>query len=410
MTEVLSSFLSALMMQAGYNAALVGVGASLLGAAAGSTGTFLFLRKRSLISDASAHATLPGIALAFMVMVSLGGDGRSLPGLLLGSALSAGLGLLAVTLLTRYTRLAEDTAIGAVLSVFFGFGIVLLTVIQVMGTGRQAGLEGFLLGSTAGMLFSDAVLIACGGAICVLVMLIFRRPMLHVCFDPGHAETIGIRTGLADGVMLGLMLAVTVTGLKLVGLVLIVALLIIPAATARFWSERATVILALAALFGALAGYVGSALSAAAPNVPAGPVIVLTAAVFFTASLLAAPRRGLVAAVLARARQRRRLLLRQGVLTLAQQGVIHDPRLLQALSRAGLLAADRKLNDEGRALAQMLAQDEARWAALQAGGASEDVMSRYDGVRLISSLLSAGELAQLDRHAAASSGELRHGV
>lgn len=410
MTDFLPGFLSALMMQAGYNAALVAVGASLLGAAAGSTGTFLFLRKRSLISDASAHATLPGIAVAFMVMVSLGGDGRSLPGLLLGSALSAGLGLFVVTALTRYTRLAEDTAIGAVLSVFFGLGIVLLTIIQVMGSGRQAGLEGFLLGSTAGMLFSDAVLIACGGAICVLVMLIFRRPMLHVCFDPGHAETSGIRISLADGVMLGLMLAVTVTGLKLVGLVLIVALLIIPAATARFWSERATVILALAALFGALAGYIGSALSAAAPNVPAGPVIVLSAAAFFTTSLLIAPRCGLVAAVLARVRQRRRLLLRQGVLTLSQQGVIHDPRLLQALSRAGLLAADRSLNDDGRALAQLLAQDEARWAALQASGAGEDVMSRYDGVRLLSSLLPEGKLAQLDRQAAGSSGEVRHGI
>jgi manganese/zinc/iron transport system permease protein len=112
--------LEALTLQLGYNAALVTIGAALLGAASGAAGTFLFLRKRALVSDAISHATLPGVALAFLVMVALGGDGRNLPGLLVGAGLSAGLGLLAVQWMTRRTRLAEDAAIGAVLSVFFG--------------------------------------------------------------------------------------------------------------------------------------------------------------------------------------------------------------------------------------------------------------------------------------------------
>jgi manganese/zinc/iron transport system permease protein len=149
--------LEALTLQLGYNAALVTIGAALLGAASGAAGTFLFLRKRALVSDAISHATLPGVALAFLVMVALGGDGRNLPGLLVGAGLSAGLGLLAVQWMTRRTRLAEDAAIGAVLSVFFGLGIVLLTVIQTLSSGRQAGLEEFLLGATAGMLFTDAL-------------------------------------------------------------------------------------------------------------------------------------------------------------------------------------------------------------------------------------------------------------
>ncbi|MEL7081792.1 MAG: metal ABC transporter permease, partial [Pseudomonadota bacterium] len=117
----------ALLLQLGYNATLVTIGAMLLGMAAGLGGTFLFLRKRALVSDAISHATLPGIGLAFLVMTLLGGDGRGLPGLLLGAMLSAALGLLAVQWLTRRTRLGEDAAIGAVLSVFFGFGVVLLT-------------------------------------------------------------------------------------------------------------------------------------------------------------------------------------------------------------------------------------------------------------------------------------------
>jgi manganese/zinc/iron transport system permease protein len=111
----LSAFLDALLLQAGYNAALVAVGAALLGFAAGTAGTFLFLRKRALVSDAVAHATLPGVGIAFLVMVALGGEGRSLAGLLLGSALSAFAGLWLVEWIARKTRLSEDAAIGAVL-------------------------------------------------------------------------------------------------------------------------------------------------------------------------------------------------------------------------------------------------------------------------------------------------------
>ena len=151
-------FFEALTFQLGYTATLVTLGAALLGLAAGVTGTFLFLRKRALVSDAIAHATLPGVGLAFIALTLLGLDGRNLPGLLVGSAVSAMLGLLAVQWLTARTRLSEDAAIGAVLSAFFSFGVVLLTVIQTMQSGGQAGLESFLLGSTAGMLFADALL------------------------------------------------------------------------------------------------------------------------------------------------------------------------------------------------------------------------------------------------------------
>src|SRR5690606_31463596 len=128
--ETVEAFLSALLLQAGYNTALVSIGAAILGASAGAIGTFVLLRKRSLVSDAISHATLPGLALAFIVMALATGDGRWVVGLTIGAALSAGLGLLIVEWITRRTRLTEDAAIGAVLSGFFGFGVVLLTVIQ----------------------------------------------------------------------------------------------------------------------------------------------------------------------------------------------------------------------------------------------------------------------------------------
>ena len=213
----MTGFLAALALQAGYNAALVTIGAALLGLSAGMAGSFLVLRKRALVSDAMAHATLPGIGVAFLVMVALGGDGRDLPGLLIGSAASALIGLVLVDWIVRRTRLAEDAAIGAVLSVFFGLGVVLLTVIQSLERGRQAGLEDFLLGATAGMLFQDAVLIAAGGLVVVAVILLLRRPMTLVAFDPGHAAAIGVRVARVDLAMMALVMAVTVIGLTLVG-------------------------------------------------------------------------------------------------------------------------------------------------------------------------------------------------
>ena len=289
-------FFDALTFQLGYNATLVTLGATLLGVAAGVTGTFLFFRKRALVSDAISHATLPGVALAFIVMLALGFDGRSLPGLLLGSAVTAAMGLFFVHWLSTRTRLTEDAAIGAVLSVFFGFGIVLLTVIQTMSAGRQAGLESFLLGSTAGMLYADAVLIAGGGAAALLLVLIFRRPMTITSFDREFARASGIDLDRTDLIMMGLVMAVTVIGLKIVGLILIVALLIIPPVAARFWSDRADHVVLIAGVVGGISGWAGAAMSASAPNLPTGPIIVLAAFALFAASMLLAPGRGLIVA------------------------------------------------------------------------------------------------------------------
>lgn len=299
--------LQALLLQSGYNAALVSLGAALLGLAAGGVGAFLYLRRQSLVSDAMAHATLPGIGLAFLLMVALGGDGRNLPGLLLGAGLSAALGLWALQALVRGTRLPEDASIGVILSTFYGAGIVLLTVIQGLDVGRQAGLQTFLLGSTAGMLREDAILIGATGALALGVVWLLRRPLAMVAFDANHASGMGVRVRLMDAVLLGLVLLVVLIGLRVVGLILIVALLIIPAVAARLWSDRVGVVAAVAAAIGGLAGYGGAAVSAAGPDLPTGPVIVLLSFAAFTLSALLAPGKGLLARALGLRAMRRRM-------------------------------------------------------------------------------------------------------
>lgn len=285
--------LSALLLQSGYNAALVAIGAALLGFAAGMVGTFVNLRRRALVSDAMAHATLPGIGLGFLAMVALGGEGRALPGLLAGAALTAALGLWAVQALTR-TRLTEDAAIAAVLSTFYGAGIVILTVIQTLGAGKPAGLETVLLGSTAGMLEMDAITLAIGGALVLAVLAVLRRALVMTAFDPGHAAMMGIRTRAMDTALMLLTLAVVLLGLRVVGLILIVALLVIPAAAARLWSDRAGVVAMIAGGIGATAGHIGAALSATVPDLPTGPVIVLLCFAAFALSLILSPKRGLL--------------------------------------------------------------------------------------------------------------------
>jgi manganese/zinc/iron transport system permease protein len=393
----LETFLDALLLDAGYNAALVSVGAALLGIASGAAGTFLFLRKRALVSDAVAHATLPGVGLAFILMVALGGDGRNLLGLLAGSALSAWAGLLLVEWIARRTRLAEDAAIGAVLSVFFGLGVVLLTVIQTMSSGRQAGLEDFLLGSTAGMLWRDAVIVAAGGALALGLTVLLRRPMTLVAFDPDFAAASGLDIRRVDLAMMGLVMGVTVIGLKLVGLILIVALLIIPPVTARFWTERAGDVVWIAGLLGGLAGHAGAALSASAPALPTGPIIVLVAAGLFLLSLLLAPRRGVLAAVLAHRRFRRRVHRRQGLLALARGEPIHDPLTLAVLRREGLIRPDGVPTEPGRAEAAKAARDERRWEVARQVHRDTALTGRYDGLTPIEAVFTRDEIAEFDR-------------
>lgn len=388
----------ALGLGLGYNATLVTLGAAMLGIAAGATGVFLYLARRALVSDAIGHATLPGVVAGFLVMVALGGDGRFLPGLMAGAAVSAGLGLACVSWLTVRTRLHEDAAIGAVLSVFFGAGVVLLTVVQVLESGRQAGLETFLLGATAGMVRAEALSIAAGGALVLALVVLLRRPMVLAAFDPEHAAGQGINLRAVDLAMMGLALAITVVGLKVVGVVLIVALLIIPPVAARLWTERVGHVVLLAGLIGGLSGYLGAAVSATAPHLPTGPLIVLASFALFLVSLFCAPARGVLAAALRHWRFQRRVHLRQGLLALASGQPVYEPLTLRLMRRAGLVRRDGVATARGQAMAARARLDERRWQMLRSLPEFEAAAARHDGLSPLQEVLTPDQLAALDRH------------
>lgn len=257
-------------------------------------GSFLLFRKRALMGDTLSHATFPGVCVAFLISALLGEGSKSLSLLLIGAATSGVLGCMAVLFIRNHSRIKDDAAMGIVLSVFFGAGVVLLTMITKMPEGMAAGLESFIYGKTAAMVFSDFKLLVTVTA-CVLIatVLLFKEFRL-LCFDEGYATAQGWPTKWLDVILLALVTAVTVAGLQSVGLILIIAFLIIPAAASRFWTDQLDQLLLLSALIGGLSGWAGASVSAFVPNMPSGALIVLVAAGIFMISLLLGSKRGVL--------------------------------------------------------------------------------------------------------------------
>jgi manganese/zinc/iron transport system permease protein len=301
-----TAFTDVLLLRA-YNTRLVVLSTTLMGIGSGVVGVFLLLRKRSLMGDALSHATLPGVALAFLALVVLGQSGKELPWLLVGAGVGGLLGVAAVIWMRRLPRIREDTAMGVVLSVFYGAGVALLGLIQDMPGGSAAGLESFIYGKTASLVMTDFLLISVICVSVIFLVLLFYKELTVLCFDEAFASTTGLPTNRLDYLLLGLACAVTVAGLQAVGLILIIAFLVIPAAAARMWSSRLPYLLAGSALIGGASGWIGSSLSALFPRLPAGAVIVLVASLIFILSLVLGTDRGLLLRFLRQLSLKRRI-------------------------------------------------------------------------------------------------------
>jgi len=292
-----------------YNTRIVVLGATMLGIATGIIGSFMLLRQRALMGDALSHATLPGIAGAFILMAMLGGTGKNLFGLLLGAVISGVIGVGAILLIRNLTRLKEDAALGIVLSVFFGIGMALTGVIQQMTAGHAAGLESFIYGKTASMVASDAWMILIAAGIVTASCLLLFKEFRLLCFDQSYAASQGWPVTWLDIVMMTLVTGVTVIGLQAVGLILIIALLIIPPAAARFWTEHLSKMIAISAVIGAVSGTIGAVISALMPRLPAGAVIVLVASAAFLVSMVFGSSRGVLKQSLQRTSLNKRIAL-----------------------------------------------------------------------------------------------------
>ncbi len=301
-------FVDVISMQK-YNTRTVLLGTTFLGICAGTVGTFMLLRKRSLIGDVVSHASLPGIAIAFLVMELFDpGSGKSLSGLLIGALIAGLLGVLCTVAIRRLTRIKEDAAMAIVLSIFFGLGIALFTVVQNIPSGNVAGLHHFIFGKTASMIAADVTLIVKAAVIVLLVCCLLFKEFSLMCFDEEFATTQGWPVLGLDLMLMGLVVGVSIIGLQSVGLLLVVAMLIIPAASARFWTDKLGKLTIVAAGFGGLSAFMGVLLSALFPRIAAGAVIVLSGSFLFIISMALGTRRGIIG----RIRQQRRTRQRVG--------------------------------------------------------------------------------------------------
>lgn len=272
-----------------YTLRTITLGTAILGAICGMLGSFAVLRKQSLLGDAISHAALPGIALAFLIT---GTKDTNL--LLIGALISGLIGTFWIRGMITKTHLKSDTALGLVLSLFFGFGMLLLTFIQKQPNANQAGLDKYLFGQAATLVQKDVALMAIVTGICLVVVLLFWKEFKMLLFDADYTKTLGFNTRFIDVLITFFIVLAIVLGLQTVGVVLMSAMLLAPAAAARQWTNKLSVMFLLAALFGAFSGVFGTAISASQNNLSTGPVIVLVAAVFVLVSFIFSPERGIL--------------------------------------------------------------------------------------------------------------------
>ncbi|GIV35703.1 MAG: manganese transport system membrane protein MntC [Cyclobacteriaceae bacterium] len=290
------------------NVQYVALGAMLLTGSSALMGTFALLSKKSLVGDAIAHAVLPGVCLGFI----LAGTKEPL-WILAGAFLTGALSVYLIDFIVHNSHIKEDTAIGLVLSVMFGAGIVLLTAIQKTGNAAQSGLDQYLFGRAAAINRQDLLVFGTTSVLIMALVIVFFRSFTLLAFDRHFAHALGFNVKFIQFIQTTLIVLAVVIGIQAVGVVLMAAILITPAAAARYWCNSVKTMLWLSSAFGMISGLCGALISYAAPAMPTGPWIVVVASVIAFVSLLVAPEKGMLSRSL---RQRR---LQQ---TIAQENLL----------------------------------------------------------------------------------------
>lgn len=341
------------------NVRYVVLGTVLLSASAAMVGSFILLQKKALVGDAVAHSVLPGICAAFLFSGT-----KNVSLMLLGAFATGWLALIAIDHLTTHSKIKKDAAIGLVLSVFFGVGIVMMTYIQQSGNAAQSGLDNFIFGKAAAMVGDDLLLFAILAVVILIMVSLFFKAFTLIAFDRLFAETMGYPVRRLDLLLTGLTVLAVITGITAVGVVLMAAMLITPPAAARYWTDNIRRMVLIAVVFGIIAGLAGAFISYISPAMPTGPwmVVVSSGIAFF--SFFIAPKRGILPK---RYRQYRnqRVIAEENLLKLfyhlgEHQGNFYRLHTVQALAEwrdpgsVDLKAVLRRLQRKG-------------WAAAQAG-------------------------------------------
>ena len=285
------------------NVRWVVIAVTLICTSASVVGCFAFLRKRALIGDAISHAILPGICLAFIIAQT-----KNPLILLVGAFVSGWAGILAIDLIVARSKIKTDAALGLVLSVFYGIGILLLTVIQSSGNAAQSGLDKFLFGKAAAMTLDDIVVFAAFGVLLLIIVLALFNAFKLISFDRDFAVAKGFPVRRLEFTLSVLTVLAIAIGIQAVGVVLMAAFLIAPAAAARYWTHRLEVMVFVAVGFSVVSGLMGTYVSYVVPNMPTGPWIVTVMSVLTIVSVIIGRQKGVLYRWLQQRRNERKIL------------------------------------------------------------------------------------------------------
>lgn len=271
-----------------YTLRVVALGGGLLGVLSGIVGSFAVLRQQALMGDALSHATLPGVAIAFLLF------GRELPVLLIGAGIASALAVQFIRVLTQTTRIKQDTAMAIALVSWFALGLALLTFIQRQGNASQAGLDKFIFGQAAAIVERDVILILGASIVVIGILVVFWKELKLLVFDSEFAHANGFPTRSLELLLSTLIVVTIVLGLQLAGVILMVGMLISPAIASRQWTNRLSHMVLLSAVFGGFSGSLGAIISAVDVNLPTGALIIVVSFGLVALSLLFAPQRGIL--------------------------------------------------------------------------------------------------------------------
>lgn len=323
------------------------IGGSLVAVTCAVLGCYIVLRRMAFIGDAMSHALLPGVGIGYLVMNAIFPSGFTAGGLLLGALIAALLTSVCISFLSSVHRIKEDSAIGIIYTGLFAAGVVILTRYQ---QHINIDLNHFFQGDIYGISWTDMWLSAVIGSLVIGTIVIFYRHFTIVSFDPIMAASIGLPTRLLHIVLTAMIALVCVSGISMVGVIMIVGLLITPAASAYLMSDRLPVMMGLAAVFGVVSVLAGLYFSEMV-NASGGGAIMLMGFLLFLVTLVVAPRYGLLATWL-RKRGAVPQIDVEDVLKAAHSGVetwaevpIPETRIRRAL---------RKLIDDGMMAAETL--------------------------------------------------------
>lgn len=280
------------------------LGSAFSGVGAATVGAFIYFKQQGTMGDVISHASFPGVMIAFLLGTALFANGRDLT-LLTVFALATGfLGALTTGFIQRKTPLGAEVSMVATIALYFSCGMLLLALISASALPGKGGISDYLLGSATHLTNADTILsiaVTCGTLITIFICF---RPLTALVFDPDFARISAVRVGFYERLLFVLLAAIIVTGMRTVGLLLIVAFVVMPAASARQWCRRLPSTVLLAALLGAAAAVCGTLLSVTLLPAPTGALIVLLLFICFIFSLLFAPERGAITLFLYHARHR----------------------------------------------------------------------------------------------------------